>query len=76
MLTWRGTRTWGGATTLAGPVFLRREHELNIVGADINTVSSPHDVNEIYAFLDSAVALEILTLFCHTQRLLPEVLEK
>jgi agmatinase len=66
------TPTWGGATAREGLGFLRRLHGLNIVGADINTVSPPHDVGGMTAFLASAVALEILTLFCHAQGLVPQ----
>jgi agmatinase len=35
---------------------------LNIVGADVNTVSPPHDVNGMTAFLAAAVTYEILLL--------------
>ena len=66
------TPTWGGATAREGLGFLRNLKGLNIVGADINTVSPPHDVGGMTAFLASAVALEILTLFCHAQNLVPK----
>ena len=66
------TPTWGGATAREGVVFLRKLKGLNIVGADINTVSPPHDVGGMTAFLASAVALEILTLFSYAQNLVPD----
>ena len=66
------TPTWGGATAREGLGFLRKLKGLNIVGADINTVSPPHDVGGMTAFLAGAVALEILTLFCYAQNLVRE----
>jgi arginase family enzyme len=66
------TPTWGGATAREGLGFLRKLKGLNIVGADINTVSPPHDVGGMTAFLAGAVALEILTLFCYAQNLITE----
>jgi agmatinase len=69
------TPTWGGATAREGLGFLRKLSGLNIVGADINTVSPPHDVGGMTAFLAGAVALEILTLFCYAQNLVPEAME-
>ena len=67
------TPTWGGATAREGLGFLRKLKGLNIVGADINTVSPPHDVGGMTAFLAGAVALEILTLFCYAQNLVQEI---
>jgi agmatinase len=40
---------------------------LNIVGADINTVSPPHDINGMTAFLAAAVTQEILMLIWQAQ---------
>lgn len=65
------TPTWGGASAREGLSFLRSLSGLNIIGADINTVSPPHDPAGMTAFLASTVALEILTLFCFAQRLVP-----
>ena len=53
----------GGVTAREGFGFLRKLNGLNIVGADINTLSPPHDVGGMTAFLAGAVALEILTFF-------------
>jgi hypothetical protein len=38
----------------------------------LHTVSPPHDVGGMTAFLAGAVALEILTLFCYAQNLVRE----
>ena len=64
------TPTWGGATAREGLSFLQNLSGLNIIGADINTVSPPHDTAGMTAFLAGTVALEILTLFCHAKKLL------
>jgi arginase family enzyme len=66
------TPTWGGATAREGLGFLRKLKGLNIGGADINTVPPPHDVSGMTAFWAGAVSLEILTLFCYAQDLVPE----
>jgi len=58
------TPTWGGATAREGLDFLRALSGIDFVAADINTVSPPHDVGGMTAFLAATVALEILTLFC------------
>jgi hypothetical protein len=42
------------------------------MGTDINTLSPPHDVGGMAAFLAGAVALEILSLFCYAQNLVPD----
>jgi len=66
------TPTWGGASAREGLGFLQALSGLNVVGADINTVSPPHDVGGMTAFLAGTVALEILTLFCHAKGLIPD----
>ncbi|WP_317056879.1 arginase family protein [Roseovarius rhodophyticola] len=66
------TTTWGGATAREGLDFLRALSGLNLVGADINTVSPPHDLGGMTAFLAGTVALEILTLFCFAQNLVSD----
>ena len=58
------TPTWGGATAREGLGFLQALGGIDFVAADINTVSPPHDVGGMTAFLAATVALEILTLFC------------
>jgi agmatinase len=56
------TPAWGGFSAREGIEFLRALDGLNIVGADINTVSPPHDVNGMTAFLAATVTYEILLL--------------
>ena len=58
------TPTWGGATAREGLGFLQALAGLDVVAADINTVSPPHDLGSMTAFLAATVALEILTLIC------------
>ena len=64
------TPTWGGATSREGLEFLQSLAGLNIVGADINTVSPPHDSSGMTAFLAATVGLEILSLICHSKKLI------
>lgn len=56
------TPVWGGLSSREGIGLLRALDGLNIVGADVNTVSPPHDVNGMTAFLAAAVTYEILLL--------------
>lgn len=56
------TPTWGGFSAREGLRLLRDLKGLNIVGADVNTVSPPQDVNGMTAFLAAAVTFEIMTL--------------
>lgn len=56
------TPAWGGFSAREGLDLLRGLSGLRIVGADINTVSPPHDVNGMTAFLAATVAYEILLL--------------
>ncbi|MDA7948921.1 MAG: arginase family protein [Hyphomicrobiaceae bacterium] len=58
------TPTWGGATAREGLSFLQSLGGIDFVAADINTVSPPHDIGGMTAFLAGTVAIEILTLFC------------
>jgi len=60
------TPTWGGASAREGLSFLQALSGIDFVGADINTVSPPHDVGGMTAFLAATVAIEILTLFCQS----------
>ncbi|RAI03796.1 agmatinase [Acuticoccus sediminis] len=61
------TPAWGGFSAREGLRFIRDLKGLNIVGADVNTVSPPHDVGGMTAFLAAAVTFEILTLIWHTR---------
>ncbi|HLI14132.1 MAG TPA: agmatinase [Alphaproteobacteria bacterium] len=56
------TPAWGGASAREGLSFLQGLAGLNIVAADVNTVSPPHDVGGMTAFLAGTVVLECLTL--------------
>lgn len=56
------TPAWGGFSAREGIEFLRALDGLNVVGADVNTVSPPHDVNGMTAFLAATVTFEILLL--------------
>jgi len=54
--------TWGGFTAREGIEFLRGLGGLNVIAVDINTVSPPHDVNGMAAFLAAHLAYECLLL--------------
>jgi agmatinase len=54
--------TWGGFTAREGLDFLRGFAGLNIVAVDVNTVSPPHDVNGMAAFLAAHLTYECLLL--------------
>jgi hypothetical protein len=56
------TPAWGGFSAREGLSFLRAMSGLNIVAADVNTVSPPHDINGMTAFLAAAVVHEIILL--------------
>ncbi len=56
------TPVWGGFSAREGLEFLRRMSSFNIVGADVNTVSPPQDVNGMTAFLAAAVTYEMLLM--------------
>jgi len=56
------TPAWGGFSAREGLEVIRSLAGLNIVGADVNTVSPPHDINGMTAFLAAAVTHEILML--------------
>jgi agmatinase len=56
--------SWGGLTAREGFEILRGLDGLDIVAADINTVSPSHDINGMTAFLASALMYEVLVLLC------------
>jgi len=56
------TPAWGGFSAREGLDILRDLEGLNIVAADINTVSPAQDINGMTAFLAATVAYEILLL--------------
>ena len=56
------TPAWGGFSAREGLALLRDLAGLDIVAADINTVSPPHDHGGMTAFLAATVAYEILLL--------------
>jgi agmatinase len=56
------TPAWGGLSAREGLDLLRGLEGLDIVAADVNTVSPPQDVNGMTAFLAAAVTFEILLL--------------
>jgi agmatinase len=62
------TPAWGGFSAREGLELIRSLEGLNIVGADVNTVSPPHDVNGMTAFLAAAVTHEILMLIWRAKR--------
>jgi arginase family enzyme len=65
------TPAWGGATAREGLALLQGLAGLNLVACDINTVSPPHDVGGMTAFLAATVMLECLFLICRTLGLTP-----
>lgn len=56
------TPVWGGLSSREGIDLLRMLDGLDIVAADVNTVSPPQDINGMTAFLAAAVTYEILLL--------------
>lgn len=56
------TPVWGGLSSREGLALVRSLSGLNIVAADINTVSPPHDVAGMTAFLAAAMVYETLLL--------------
>lgn len=56
------TPVWGGLSAREGLAVLKALDGLDIVAADVNTVSPPQDVNGMTAFLAAAVTYEILLL--------------
>lgn len=56
------TPAWGGASAREGLEVIRNLSGLNIVGIDINTISPPHDVGGMSAYLAATVAYELLVM--------------
>lgn len=59
--------TWGGATSREGLSVIKECAGLQIVAADINTVSPPHDNNGMTALLAATIAYEIMMLIATDQ---------
>jgi len=57
----------GGLTTREGLEIIELLEGLNIVSIDINTISPPHDVGGISAFLAATVAYELLAMLANKQ---------
>jgi agmatinase len=62
------TPVWGGLSAREGLALLRCLEGIDIVAADVNTVSPPHDLNGMTAFLAGAVTFEILLLIWRVRR--------
>ena len=58
------TPTWGGASAREGLTFLQGLAGLNFVAFDVNTVSPPHDVGGMTAYLAATVMINCLGLAC------------
>ncbi|HEX3954263.1 MAG TPA: agmatinase [Stellaceae bacterium] len=56
--------SWGGLLAREGIEILRGLAGLDIVAVDFNTVSPPHDVNNMTAFLCAHLMYEALVLLC------------
>lgn len=56
------TPAWGGFLAREGIEIIRDLAGLNIVGADVNTVSPPHDLAGMTSFLAASITYEILLL--------------
>lgn len=57
--------SWGGLLAREGLALIRGLSGLDIVAADINTVSPPHDHMGMTAFLAAALVYEVLVVLCH-----------
>ena len=67
------TPAWGGFLAREGLEIVRDLAGLNIVAADINTVSPPHDINGMTAFLAAAMTYEIMLLIWRACSLTQEI---
>lgn len=62
------TPTWGGASAREGLALIKGLAGLNFVGFEVNTVSPPHDVGGMTAFLAATVVHQFLLLACQAKR--------
>jgi agmatinase len=62
------TPTWGGATAREGLTLLQGLAGLDFVAFDVNTVSPPHDVGGMTAFLAGTVMIECMALACQNSK--------
>ena len=62
------TPSWGGLSAREGIEFLRGLSGLDIIAVDVNTVSPPHDVQNMTAFLAGQIIYESLVLLCQKPR--------
>jgi agmatinase len=67
------TPTWGGVSAREGLGILQSLKGLDFVAFDVNTVSPPHDLGGMTAFLAGTVMLECLYLACHAPSLASEI---
>jgi hypothetical protein len=58
------TPSWGGLSAREGIEFLRGLVGLDVIAVDVNTVSPPHDVQNMTAFLAAQVIYESLVSLC------------
>jgi agmatinase len=66
------TPEWGGLNAREGLGLLRALRGLNFVAFDVNTVSPPHDVGGMTAYLAATVMQEFLALAAETVRVFPK----
>lgn len=62
------TPTWGGASAREGLDILRRCADFRLVACDVNTVSPPHDVGGMTAFLAATVLWNCLAMIAERER--------
>lgn len=67
------TPEWGGLSAREGINYIRALEPLNLVGADVGTVSPPHDIGNMTGLLAARVTLEILYTLRATRSTTPEV---
>jgi agmatinase len=61
------TPAWGGASSREGFEVMNEFAGLNIVAIDINTISPPHDVGGMSAFLAATLAYELLVMIARNE---------
>ncbi|WP_374446756.1 arginase family protein [Stella sp.] len=62
------TPAWGGASAREGLAILRRCGDFRLVACDVNTVSPPHDVGGMTAFLAATVLWHCLAMVADRER--------